>query len=1599
MQLQVLVDFNGQSLAEADQLVDVLLEGNLSDLMGTAASFVEEGSSSSQVSIRFYVEAPSSGALIEVGDGAVFNNNWNNVSAALGISYLLANAQKPEHVLPSTRILELAAEIVSTWPLAHADTDAIQALIIVTPNEFVTDQGQWDQFADAVRQSMVLPIFLSTSEYLDGLPTAPWVPIVSSLWQQSFPDFPTLPIAIVNRTADDLWKNFSIADAVEKARDLVSSSGASPVVISSESSLDLTLVSDTLINSGTERKLTFNLALNASANPSSPPSKYTAGIVGISTGFTFTTSLSPVPFSSNAKITIQRADAPTTIMIPIATGAVEDGSATVVIQTLPTQGKLSLPNGGAQITTVPFVAPSSNFTYLPNPTRTSSDSFTHIIRLACGDYGPFTNTLNLTFVPQPPVITQNKTFTLTEDDMTPIIVDLSQYVTSTNANTEIVLLALTNMAGSLNRTSTGEAAALGVRYPISDASFKFELYRPGRGPFNINITYVVDNGLGAIATGVVFFTITDTQHAPNMYSQVASTTEMNFIALNDIDGDSVTVSVTSGSSQIQICLWNISAPPGTQPTCGTTSQTFSNLPVPAMISVQFLVSLVNLDTQYTVKVWDASSVANPSTRVFTMTPPLLSLGPVVDLLFSVLNIVAGLVGGEIDQGSTRIDFQTGAPNGSTPDKCYFPVAPSSANLLWLGATNVMLNMMNPFAWSNFAQHFADYKPYAGVSGTDFFFFQCTYLLDSSSTNSAQFFIYQIPIPIPKPSASKLTLDKDPFAQSVWIPIQGLISKGALTLSAISSNSTSSLWQVLPGGILYFPGSPTSSLTYTLCSVANSTLCTSPIVNVVNSILPLPVLSQATQSFQAQLNGTLNTFQLSLPSDADGIVVQSLGLVRSGTVTINSVVLAPSAVGTFIPTTGSFTFVVHTPVPVTADLLSIFSFTFVAVARGYPSQPGTVYILPKTSDLVSLLPPVSEAVNTLTSTLTDTLTIASTLLPGFRTELDVFGKRTGQSLYASVRASLDEQLALQQRKKRSDTLGGTLLRAEKLYQIGSGSQEEREMSQEISRTSLGTRRSLVRSNAEQLSPPGAPEVQEDIVLSAVITAPPSGKLEVCDGVTFACRVIPPGTNVTVKYVDSVFLTPPLLTSLVEALGRIVWTVTVDVVDPIAPLSRIITSVGGSVELLGDSTSDQLRTNVLQNVAPALERNVPGVARMLAAAGLDPEGCDAQPLPSPLVCYENSYIANGTVTVKRTLTIGVPKTLIFDGNLNVTSTGTVQLAYVELNSVALSFLPFVNVSGNIYAQNGGEIVIDVTEDELERIVFAHTKRGTRQAYFDDYYSELKRQSEAKALQENEKIENAGEFNKNEVKFNSNLNGRIGKRQSVPEEPPAQPPTLAPESAPTTTPSNNYLTSAPKRVMEAQTIYAPEPPLTLRMPTTGTSDCYSATSKVEETGGRQTMVVLFQFNQGDPKCIPPPSGENLVGLRPSSPAYQRRLQWILIGVFTGLAVLLIVTTIIIFLVFKYNKAANRVARPYSVKRTKGTVYRTQPSAGSADTASYGSTEMLVPEGSSPRGYADGIDVTSAEMGSVEQEYPEDEDILEPESDDSAGEDHTEDGVLKRA
>jgi len=952
------------------------------------------------------------------------------------------------------------------------------------------------------------------------------------------------------------------------------------------------------------------------------------------------------------------------------------------------------------------------------------------------------------------------------------------------------------MAGWLNLTSSNTAAQLSTAYAVDDAIFQFSLYRVKRGPRNVVLKYIVDNGLGATANGQFTIQVDDVQYPPEVLSTATTAFGRNFLTLRDYDNDTVTaVIAATGSGTLEVCHW-VDSVSTCQTLSSPSSVTFSSIQTPAIISVAktdpsllFVTSL-----GYTVTATDATALSSGSIALTASEVPALNLG-------GLLGGLLGLVGNVVTGLTTILTLDPNNPASTTVLQCTFPLQPAQASLMHNGieATGAAWD------WST-SQHTAAYTVFEGVSGRDDVSFQCTYETSlSSQLHTGPISTWSFTIPITTPKATSLTLTPAPDALFAFLPIQGLISEGDLSLVDVTPSGGTT--EIVDGGIKFFPTQALASVSYRLCSTLNSSLCSNIISNVINTIQSLPILGAPSQRFTARLNNTLNTFVLALPSSIDGIEIQSVSLLNVGTLKINDAPISAASVGTFFSAPLTVTYQVAGDLPITAQLLSLYSFSFTAVSGAKHSQPGTVFILPDPLDLVPLIPSLIDSVNDLVSSLDTTLATSMTLIPGFRVEIDLFGKKQAEDSYAQLAASVS-------------------------------SPSKRDAS--------------------------------DLAITATWPLPEVGQVELCENEV--CVVVDQTVTpiLTVRFNQSVFYTPPLLSTLYNRLGPLQWTV--KVVDNLLRFSEV--TLNGALSLANDVLSDTLRINVLGNTSPALRLGVPGVKRLLIGAGLDPDGCSGIP-PPPMVCVNGELIANGSVVVEEVWQLAAAATNVQNGDFSLTPTGVLHLNYVPTSS---SRLPFINVTGDVVME--GEIKVSLSYAQLYQIVFG-SKRDSMEAL-----------------------------------------------------------------------SNGTAESEPKTVVEGKSIRSNS---TIELLTENNA-CFGATL-APGNNGRPTLTVTFSFNGDIDECAnlqqTPDAARNTPAIR-----RRNRIIWITCAVVGGC---ILIALVIATLVFRYNRSAKKVSRPYSVRRAKGQNYRTQPSSempggstGSAEIMSsdienlspYGTSELIPDE-----------------------------------------------------
>jgi hypothetical protein len=1350
------------SISQATSLVQVLKplypSGAMSALFG--GSF----GAGSKAAVTIYAETANPGPVLQLGSGPVFHTELEEVIEAICSSFLLANEADDSQSTPvsSTRLLELSTEILTSWSTttsssSSADSEA-HILLIIAPNAFDLSSAQWTRFITAVRTSRVLPIFYSPS------PNPTWASEFSALWSVAFPSS-SIPAHFGSQSIATTWQNFNLASAVSFARSLILSgapfiSETPKISFSSEQSLTST------------RTIQLNVQLDLTATPFSAPTQSKVGVLGLRPVI-IETRMAQAPSGTNAIASIQFLNA-TQLTLPIS----NDATAIKIIS-LPTEGTLY--DNGVSISIVPHQASINGLSYQPHSTHGSEDEFTYKLIIPCGEWGPFTMGLNLTLTPLVPTA-NDISLSLTEDDISVKTIDFRPYISNTSPTATLTLLSLPTMAGSLKLNSDGSTASLTTRYPVSDSVFNFAIWRASRGSQTIELQYVVDNGLGATANAKVNIAISNIEHNPTIKMIRTSSYGNNFMLINDADNNtvSITVASSSGSKVLHVCRWV-----SNNSVCqDSASVTFNALQSPTIISAAYVepLSLVIVNVPYTITVTDSTGRSTSGSG--TASTGALSL--LTDLLGGVLNLVGALLTGL----TSILTLNPNTPSGGTTQLCHFPGRPSSASLIYDGSEATG----STWTW-NPSVNTATYAAFEGVSGPDDVFFQCSYTKTNPFVGPISHWSFTLPITTP--TASSLALSTAPDAPFTFIPIQGLISEGALSLQNVVA--VGGTWTSIAGGIRFFATNTIGSISYQLCSVLNSTLCSGIISNTINLLDTLPLLGEPAQSFIARLNGSVNTFTLNVPQPAnlDGFIILSIGPLSIGTLKINGQPIGAGNIGELF-NDFDFTYEVSGNLPITANLLSLYSFTFAIVKDGKESQPGSVFILPEENDLLPLIPGVTESVTGLVDNLQNTLSVATTLIPGFRIEIDVFGKKESQPLYEQLLASIQEDNS---RRKRS----------------------------------------------MEATP-------NELIITATLDVPQVGKFEICNSPS-DCAVINPTlqTSVVVDFNQSVFFTPPLLSTLYDALGLLQWTLRL--ADTLLTFTERV--LVGTLNLANDVLSDTLRINVLGNASPALRLNVPGVKKLLSGAGLDPDGCGEIP-PSPLVCVGGQLIANDSVIVDSTTwTVSVENTRVINGDLTVTPTGTVIFEFLSASDT----VPYLNISGEVLLE--GHIQIHITLAQLNHIIFEQARRA-----------------ETNDSRPHPAIEGS--------KINS-TKATIG---------------LLVESA---------------------------------------NSCYGVAMSPGQYGTRTQLSFTFNFNNQDEGCYnpaTPPEDRNPNAKTETDKAKKKKnfIIWLSCAIAGGVLLLLLIGAAVLF---KYNRSAKRLARPYSIRRIRGQAYRTQPS--SEMTGSQGSTEVL--------------------------------------------------------
>ena len=693
---------------------------------------------------------------------------------------------------------------------------------------------------------------------------------------------------------------------------------------------------------------------------------------------------------------------------------------------------------------------------------------------------------------------------------------------------------------------------------------------------------MLDNGLGATANGTYTITITDVVHAPKIARQIPTSYGNNFISIRDADNDTVTVSVQTGTSdQLHICRWDDS---GSSVCSNSSNVTFSNIQTPFTLTVAYIPSplaLTDVYVPYTLAVTDSTSLI---TTVYGT-----AIGKALSVLSDLLGGVVGLVTNVASGLTTILTLNPNTPSGGTTQYCWFSGLPDSGSLVYNGLPATTSN----WTWTGIST--ATFISFNGTSGLDNVFFQCTYTL-LGNLYSGPLSHFQLELPVTTPTASSLSLTPSPDALSTFIPVQGLVSEGSLSLTNVQA--IGGTVQLVTGGLNFIASNAVASLSYQLCSILDSSLCSSVIANTINTITSIPLLSSATQHFVAEINGTVNSFNLNVPADVDGIILTDVATQNIGTITISGTPITALNVGNYFANT-NFTYQVTSLLPITVGLLPIASFSFTLVSHGKQSQVGTVSITAQQTQLMSLLPSVASVATSLSSTLQTSLLVGSSLLPGFRVEIDVFGLETCGSLYDHLQASVDSYAS-------------------------------------------ETHTTVVPFN-----------------IAVSLNVPTHGTMEVCDALG-NCVVVSSSlfTQYNVAFGSRVYFTVPLLSTVSDLLGAITWTL--NIADPLLRIAN--QTISGTLSMANSALSDGLRSNILANTSPALSLALPGVANLLTAGGLTPTACNGIP-PSPLVCLNGELIANASVLVTQPWVLPVAFVTVMTGDFELLADGSLTLSYTS------------------------------------------------------------------------------------------------------------------------------------------------------------------------------------------------------------------------------------------------------------------------------------------------------------------------------------------------
>lgn len=1273
VQVQVLLDGNGLTTTDgaalAKQLNFVLSQGTSSAAPLFGRDFASSGSN---FSIRLHLDNPdlaTSNELLQLSGPTTFTNDLTTLVNDISPLYLLSG----NGIGGGPQLLVLATEILSGWSLSQQAPNAAQILLIVSNNPIDASGETWANFTAAVQSSWVIPIFYSP------LASPPWVGSISSAWTSSFPSVSAAPIITESAATTTLgWGSFNLTNALTRGVQLLTNSAVTPV-ISTSSYVKVQNASSVQVGNTITQSAQLLISINANASVLNAPSTSQVGFLGFRP-ISVSTSLNQPPASSTVTLPVQLLSNASSLILPVSAAITQ-----VIIETLPTQGTLlSL---GVPVH-VGFTVSTSNLTYLPFTYHGASDAFNYTIISTCGTWDTYQMNLNLTLVPVLPVAL-NKTISFTEDNTTRQQLNFAALALNVTSSATITLLTLPSKSGNLTLAGSGAAAQLNVSYPVSQAIFNFALYLPSRGPFVIPINYMLDNGLGATTNGTYTMNITDVHHAPlvsALYSGSTLVYARMYFLVTDPDNDTVTISISTPTTPIEMCQWvgsvgtnlgggscaynSFSTPYNSATVTLQTPFTISLAVTPAYAS---LLTVVTATTS--VSVVDSTSLSTSATFSPSIVSGLVAL--LSGLLGGLLGLVVGLVTGLVTvltNLSYILTLNPGvASSSATVGNCYFPVLPAMALLSLPGVPNTAATL---FSW-NPNNNNATYTPFVGVSGADNVFFQCTYSDGTHSASTAtgpiQQFALTLPLTIPKASTPQLLAAPD--TSTLYVPVQGVISQGGLSITNVTTTASGVTAVVTSGGIAVLLDNIISdtlgtafSLTYQLCSQLVPTTCSEVISTVVTLLSKVPEMLLASSTYQVPLGQAVVVpinVSYALPSSIVGFIINDFLPGNIGQVTVGGISVSINTVYSSLNFTYSSGTI--TSLPNLGDELALYSFAYSLVqSDGKVSPSGVFTIYPSPSSLVSLYPTVTQLAVNLTSNLVYDLEgdVPLYILPGFPYQIDVFSKQKNQQLYSSV--------------------------------------------------------GIIEVNVQNTQVLNSNNT--NVTISANVPIPNTGVTKICwSGSSSNCTTwggfngltVTAGLNMTMHFNDSIWYTPPLLNQLIigtvdNLLVALNWTITLVVEDVDKVVMTVINATGSVVN---DGPIASLRRTILSNVSPGvLTYGVPNLATQVTTAGLSPYNCSLELPPPPFVCYNNTLTALGNSSVEEVWNVTVPVNL-YNGSLYVSDRGEIVLEAGNISAGASGIeLPLITVDEDIYLN--GPIFINITVPELNQIIFGSptvAKRG--------------------------------------------------------------------------------------------------------------------------------------------------------------------------------------------------------------------------------------------------------------------------------------------------